>query len=560
MVLEYRGNSRITPSHNGLTVSLAPNLRRDRVRFRGTLRDPVRFREAICALHDLVISDRRYRPKDPRAYREYLAEQQRQGQAVYESAYRRATQELIGHELDPASLQLEADYSRLCQLYWKARSRYSRHLQRHDPELWRLLVPCDPVITVAEDVIFFECFSADESSYGCLTMDRGAFTADGDVAPGTTNVDYSSDLYEHFQQLRSYQHTTFEIDPLGFEVASSEGDGIRQEKIDLPARWLRGFMQVQAAMNFPMRRVPLSRGSLYNLLGWLRRHRARRSPRAVRFELRPGQPVQIVLEPWEQRIVQTDLPYPGAREETIRVWGRDRLRVLGRLLPLMEEGEVFLLGSGLPSFWVIRMGELRMTLGLSGWTTNDWAGDAALDQLAPPAWPSRDLVAAIATTFAASPARTFEQICRQTAAPPFAVAAGLNQLARFGQVIHDLPAAVYRWRQVMPVELSLSQVAPEDPETVAACEIIASGQVTVLEESHPEAAHRSLKGKAGGRTVSGVLDEDGRLLRGKCTCSHHHQNGLRKGPCRHLQALRACAAPGKCYKDPEEWYRSLWGC
>ena len=44
-----------------------------------------------------------------------------------------------------------------------------------------MLVPCDPVITVAPDVLFFECFSKDESSYGCLTVERNAFSAEEKV-------------------------------------------------------------------------------------------------------------------------------------------------------------------------------------------------------------------------------------------------------------------------------------------------------------------------------------------------------------------------------------------
>ena len=112
----------------------------------------------------------------------------------------------------------------------------------HDPELWRLLMPCDPVITVAPDVLFFECFSADESSYGCLTVDREAFAGERDVALGTTNVDYSWALYEHFQLLRSYRETRFLVDPAGFEVATTgQADGYREEKIDLPPSWLRGL-------------------------------------------------------------------------------------------------------------------------------------------------------------------------------------------------------------------------------------------------------------------------------------------------------------------------------
>ena len=94
---------------------------------------------------------------------------------------------------------------------------------KHDPELWRLLVPCDPVFTVAPDCLFFECFSADESSYGCLTVDRSAFAHERDVALGTTNVDYSWTLYEHFQRMRSYRETRFLVDPAGFEVRAECG-------------------------------------------------------------------------------------------------------------------------------------------------------------------------------------------------------------------------------------------------------------------------------------------------------------------------------------------------
>ncbi len=75
--LAYRGRSAITTSTAGLAVTLAPNLRRDRVSFEGVLRDPLRFREAIGALHDVVVSDLRYKPRDRSAFEAYKAEQQR---------------------------------------------------------------------------------------------------------------------------------------------------------------------------------------------------------------------------------------------------------------------------------------------------------------------------------------------------------------------------------------------------------------------------------------------------------------------------------------------------
>ncbi len=559
LTLAYWKRSSIIANPMGLAISLAPNLRRDRVSFGGTLKQPLRFREAISALHDVVISDLGYKQRDKSAYQAYAAERKRREEAIRRAAYKEAKAEILARQPEPIPAGLEQRFRQLRRVYWDARIGYANYLSRHDPELWRLLMPCDPVITVAPDVLFFECFSADESSYGCLTVDRGTFSAEQDVALGTTNVDYSWALYEHFQRLRTYRETRFQVDPAGFEVKIQQDADYREEKIDLPSSWLRGFMQLQSAMSLPMRRVPISREGLYNVLAWLKRHKAARSPRAVRFELEPAKPVNLVLEPWDRRIVLHDTPYPGPRAELIRTWGRDRLRVLARLLPLVDRAEVYLLGTGLPSFWVMHMGDMRLTLGLSGWTANDWtSGGSALDQLAPPGDPSQDLLGDIAATFKTRPAQTFEQIRAQTgAAAPF-VAAGLNRLALLGQLIHDLPAGLYRWRQIMPVALSLEQIGPENPETVAARELVARGQVKVTRDQRREDGLRILQGNVPDKPVELLLDGDGRILRGKCNCSHHFKGGLRRGPCRHLQALRTMAYGGMARRSLQEWFQHLW--
>ncbi len=561
----YRNRSAIVTGPAGLAVALAPNLRRDRVGFDATLRHPLRFREAISALHDVVISDLRYHPKDRTAHDAHLA-----GRKAREAAIRRDVSSgalrTIRGEARPALSEadfarLDRDFRRTRSQYWKARQAYSDHLMTHDRDLWRLLMPCDPVITVAPDVLFFECFSADESSYGCLTVDRDAFARERDVSMGTTNVDYSWTLYDHFQLLRTYRQTRFLVDLSGFEVETAEGEGYREEKIDLPPSWLRGFLQLQAAMSLPMRRVPLSREGLYNVLAFLKRHRAARSPRAVRFELEPGRPVALVLEPWEKRIVLHDRPYDGPKAETIRTWGRDRLRVLARLLPILDEAEVYLLGTGLPSFWSARMGEMRLLLGLSGWTANDWTGGSALAQLAPPIEAGRyqamNLANRVAASFQVAPAQALaDVVARSGATAPEAVAC-LNRLAGLGQVIHDLHAGLYRWRPVMPVALSAERVGPEDPETVAARGIAATRSVRVdKDETRPDGL-RALEGQILNRPASLILDADGRMIRGKCTCSHHFTGGLRNGPCRHLQALRAEATAHAPPSTLEAWFAAL---
>ena len=558
LLVAYARRSRVVPDPHGLAISLAPNLRRDKVSYRGSLRQPLRFREAISALHNIVISDLRYRPRDKSAYQAYLAQQRQRENQIRRTITTDAREELLARQPEPIPAGLEEKFERGRRRYWDARLRYSDILSRNDPELWRLLVPCDPVITVAPDVILFECFSADESSYGCLSVDRAAFTDERDVALGTTNVDYSWDLYEHFQKLRSYRETHFSIDPAGFEVASTGTPDYREEKIDLPPSWLRGFLQLQSAMSLPMQRVPIALEGLYSVLAFLKRHRARRSPRAIRFELEPGKPIQLVLEPWEQRIVLRDTPFMGTRPSTIRTWGRDRLQVVGRVLPLVERAEVYLLGTGLPSFWVLHLGGMRLTLGLSGWTSNDWTRASALDQIAPPAEPSTDVMGDLANVFRERPTLTFAQIQQRTGAAGPYVAAGLNRLAGLGQLIHDLPAGLYRWRQMLPVALSLDQLGPENPETVAARELVSRRRVQVTKDDRRPDGLRLLEGKVDNKENAVLLDGDGRVLRGQCNCSHHFTSKLRRGPCRHLQALRNAALGGTAISSIERWFDALW--
>jgi hypothetical protein len=136
---------------------------------------------------------------------------------------------------------------------------------------------------------------------------------------------------------------------------------------------VNGFLQVQATMTMALTRLTLRPIELHAVLRTLFAEKARTSPKAVRFELVPGRRVRIVLEPWEQTIELTST-YTGEREQVIRIWGRERLKLLSRLLPLATSVRVELAGFSLPSFWVVDLGGLSYTLGLSGWTDKDWTG------------------------------------------------------------------------------------------------------------------------------------------------------------------------------------------
>jgi len=557
--MTYCGHSRMLTQGDSRLLQMQPNLSREPVSFDAALTDPLRFREAISALHDVVISDLRYTPRDKTAYEEWKSGQRSRLATMRQEELRRAVAELAQRQKTALTPDLERDPRRWRKRDWTARRKYNDVLRKSDPGLWRKIMPYDPVITVADDVVFFECFSADESSYGCLTVNReDGFGASESTQLGTTNVDYSWDLYNHFQSLRSYRQTRFQIDPAGFDVKTDSREDYREEKIDLPAGWLRGLMQLQGAMGMPMRRVPLSREAVYSLIAWLKRHRAKRSPRAIRFELLSGQAPRMVLEPWEQPVVSHGTRYDGPDGEAIRIWGRRRLVVLARLLPLAERVDVYLLGTGLPSFWVVRMGDMRLTLGLSGWTANDWTRGSALDLLAPPATPSQAQIDSAANLLCQRRAATFDEIALCVGQPATSAAA-LNYLARAGQVICDLDAGQYRWRQIMPMALGEAEIGPPNPELVGSQEITRKRRVTIESQEKTASGLTVASGKADGKPVEMLMDGDGLIRRGKCVCGHHHKAGIRNGPCRHLLALRQLVLKQK--EGPSDqadgWYDRL---
>jgi hypothetical protein len=225
----------------------------------------------------------------------------------------------------------------------------------------------------------------------------------------------------------------------------------------------------------------------------------------------------------------------------------------------MDSAEVHLLGTGLPSFYSVTMGPLRLLLGLSGWTANDWTGASALDQLAPPADPSPATMAAITRAFHAEPALSLGRLRTLTGAEAPALAVGLNRLALLGQVIHDLGAGLYRWRQIMPVTLSAELIGPEHPETAAARRLVAERTVKISRDETRADGLRVLEGRVHTTEVSLLLDGDGRMLRGRCSCSYHFTGGLRRGPCRHLQALRDAANTIASDRSTlAAWYEALW--
>jgi hypothetical protein len=544
----YLGRSEVSSAGaSGMSIKFAPNLARPKVFYDAELKDPLRFREAISALHDIVVGDLTFKRKDKAAYLEWKRQEDERQKAkeadLYKTTHEQSKKERLAQKTKQAwTPEFAKQFQKMHGIYWKARVQWANELSRNDPTLFRHLVPCDPVVTIAPDVVFFECFSKDESSYGCLSVDREMFRGEGGSGTGTTNVDYSLGLYEHFQTLRSYRPTRLLVDPSGFEVKVEGVVDYKEEKIDLPPSWLRGFGQLQAAMSLPSTQTFLTVEAVYSVLSYLKNHREKTGPRSIRFLLTPGKSPELILDPWGVKIPTYGPLYQGDKKEELKIWGRRRLLTLARLLPLTERIEVRLLGSGFPSVWVAHMGGMRFTLALSGWTQNDWTGGSNLDLLFGSYDHDQKLADSLLMYLESEQKAPFSSLLKfagnsNAEVGRKAVLGSLNLLAKQGQLIYDFTTELYRYRKVMPLALSDTILGPESAELIYGRKSFAEGRVLLLKEQQV-ADKRLLIAKVGETSCEALFDLDLMFSRAKCTCSHFFKNRLRAGPCRHLLALR----------------------
>ncbi|NJR14366.1 MAG: SWIM zinc finger family protein [Calothrix sp. CSU_2_0] len=533
----YNGNSRISGEGNQTQMSFSPDTTREPTFFRGELRQNINFREAISALHDVVVSDLRFKPKDKTAYKEWAAQRDDIDWQLVAAQKQEVAEKIRGIQAELQELYKRR--SDRWQPFYKAQRQYFDHLYKRDYNTWFVL---DPVITVHPDEIFFECFSQDESSYGRLSASYEVFQNVNEFECGTTNIDYSTALYDEFQKIRSYKNTQFLVDPSGFEVKTTGESDFKEVKIDLPDSWVRGFLQVSSAMSLPTIQFDLHPSDIYNLCFALRRRKEKMGPRSLRYILKPGEPVRMILEPWNQEIVCARSPYTGNTATEVRVWGRRRILILERLIPVARKFTVHLLGTGLPSFYVAHLDDMTFTLGLSGWTANDWSRAGNFDLMAPRAevddLTKQRVFKALKENWREKP----EDLAKRIGLDRSVVWAALSAYTQAGRAIYDLNKQVYRVRELSREPLPMSALRFANDREASASRFLSANAVRVNSSLCDDEGVLHLQGTVnhGDKTYTPTLqcDRDERIIQAECTCNWHQQNKLFKGPCEHILALR----------------------
>lgn len=457
-------------------------------------------RDALLAIGDVLASDLRFKARDRADYLAYLLSK---GKGVSKQV-------------------------------WDAQKEY---LALKYSEAARSEEPLDPVITVSDDAVRIEVMSRDESTYAQLAL-RKTGLAELTGAPGTSYLDLTADLFRAIGRIRTYRATTLEL-------AAPAADAPARER-RVPVRWLRAFGQMQAASLLPATRFELAPVDLYNVLLTLRLQKAKKPPRALRYELVPGEAPRLVIEPWDIVLTGTGGVFTGDRPQVVSTWGRNRLAVLSRVLPHAKSLRVSLAGPGLPAFYSVDLGDAALTIALSGWTDSGWAGIATFDLLA--AADAGDAGARVRAELARG-SGSLDDLTTRTGQPRTAVRAAV--LAELGQlqVGHDvaagtifarplldgrLPAEALRYRDAREEQAHRLLAEPDQVELIKVHDLGADGR-TIEGQVTDKGAHRSFHS-------SFTLDREGRTSAASCTCPAFRRAGIKEGPCEHMIAVRVLYA------------------
>jgi hypothetical protein len=414
----------------------------------------------------------------------------------------------------------------------------------------------DPIITVHPDRVFFEAFSNDLSTYALVIAERELFEPDGEVGHGTTNVDFTSWLWQALADMRSSRETWFHLGPAGFQVQTEGASSRLEKKVDIPDGWVRGFLQLQAAMALPGTRVVARPVDLLTAIRFLQHNKAKTSPRALRYEFEPGQPARLVIEPWEEVVPLKGTEHNYEEQRVIRTWGRKRLRLLEPLLPYADSVEVYLKGRALPSFYAVRLPGITFLLGLSGWTANQWTGTGGFDLLADDAPADARLLKRGLKLLQKQIAVSVEDLAKKLDVPRAAANGVLMRLCRQGRAVYDVQRREFRHRELFDTPVDEAKLFPPDPRRDRSRELIAAGQVRVdacaVQETRKTQKIRTpageqvreiyyrdwhVSGTGEGLPVEIVVKDTGQIIFGKCGCDFFREHLLNQGPCAHMIAL-----------------------
>jgi hypothetical protein len=366
----------------------------------------------------------------------------------------------------------------------------------------------DPVVTSGGGVLRFEGFSSCCSTYVRADVLPAAYDGRA-IAKGTTNVDFNAPMRAALARVRDEAGLDLAVGLDEVTLRSGPAE-ITERRVELPARWIRGMVEVQSCQAAMRCRFEVTAAEALRFLRTLPRASTSRTP--------------LWVVPRPSGLFTTTREAPNG----VRVTDTRRLRVLETLLPRARSLAVFADDSQQASAWVLDFGTARLTLALSPEVWRGFSGEGrALRALLRASSRSASALARVRSALQWQPRLDAAELAGELGLDVDEVEDTLRVLGANGLAGFDVAENHY-FHRVLPFDLS--EVEDMHPRLAAARELIDGGAVTVSKASPFEAAVCS------GDTVHRVREKAGEL---HCTCPWFAAHQGQRGPCKHVLAAEA---------------------
>lgn len=531
-----RVDSTASVKANNSALTFGTDLNRDPVYLSGNVKSSRSFAHAMLAL-GAVVKIQKPGQKDHSEYQKWVESeymrilQEREPNRLAEHA--ELTQRLT--VLQKKRDSLNSNLRSLETFVNSKKQKYFDWLYENDRNAWLVL---DPIVSVQKDGTFFEAFSGDESIYARVFLPHSQLESPEKPSMGTTNIDFSLLLEREFERVRSYRPMSLTIG-LNSVDFKTEAAVVEEEKIPLPETWVRGLVEVQSVLALAPITFEMSSDALSEIIARLQSEKEKHGPRSLKFMLSPDQPIRVEIEPWGEVFADDWCTYQGETTETIRIWGRRRLAVFKDILVGTDRVRVHFLGSGMPSFWTVIKDDIELTIGLSGWSSNDWASKAKFSAFIPTSNVDETQIPLALQFIIKNGSITTGELSKGLSVTIPQASVLLQKLCLQGKAMFDPARNLYRWRDLFPT-FDLYKEDDSSRESRAGLALM-QGSKVVKTLDDVKAGVRYLAGLAKVEKNEFMpvleLDADNRPKYAQCTCPFYSFNKLRQGPCRHMIAL-----------------------
>lgn len=373
--------------------------------------------------------------------------------------------------------------------------------------LERILREADPVVTSDGERLRFEAFSQCCGVYARADLLPAAI--EGEFAgKGTTNVDFNPPMRAALAQLKDAETVGLNVGAEEVELEREAGSVV-ERKVRLPARWLKGFVEVQTfASNLRCRHeVPGPE--------------ARRFLATIPNQVKGRDRAYVALGGRQLRISQR------AGKGVVAVGGIGRLAFMKTLARRAKSLRIYDAEDSAVTGWELDLGDERLQVLLSPEAARGFSGEGQV--LADMAGGGAGL--AVARVRAALKWQSNirpEQLAAQAGVEPKAVAAALAALGSRGLVGFDLRDQSYFHREL---PFDLNSVESLHPRLKGARQIVELGGVRLTGDGG-ETAEAYVKGSGVEHRV--ILAAES----ARCTCPWMSKHKGETGPCKHILAVQ----------------------